>query len=45
MFEYGFEEDKDFTTFLGESTRGRPSVDYALTLDTAKEIEPDIFLN
>lgn len=38
MFEYGFEEDKDFITILGKSTGGRPSVDYALTLDCAKEI-------
>lgn len=38
MFEYGFEEEKDFTPILAKSTGGRPSVDYALTLDTAKEI-------
>lgn len=38
MFEYGFEEGKDFITILGESKGGRPSKDYALTLDTAKEI-------
>jgi anti-repressor protein len=38
MFEYGFEEDRDFTTILWKSTGGRPSVDYALSLDTAKEI-------
>lgn len=38
MFEYGFEEKKDFISFLGESTGGRPSMDYALTIDTAKEI-------
>jgi len=38
MFEYGFEEGKDFISILGKSTGGRPSVDYALTLDTAKEI-------
>ena len=38
MFEYGFEEGIDFTPFLAESTGGRPSIDYALTLDTAKEI-------
>ena len=38
MFEYGFEEEKDFTSFLTESSGGRPSTDYALTLDTAKEI-------
>jgi anti-repressor protein len=38
MFEYGFEEGKDFTPILGKSSGGRPSMDYALTLDTAKEI-------
>jgi anti-repressor protein len=38
MFEYGFEEDKDFTPILAKSTGGRPSVDYALTFDCAKEI-------
>lgn len=36
MFEYGFEEDKDFTPILGKSTGGRPSIDYAITIDTAK---------
>ncbi|MCP1384824.1 antA/AntB antirepressor family protein [Runella salmonicolor] len=38
MFEYGFEENRDFMSILTESTGGRPSIDYALTLDTAKEI-------
>ena len=38
MFEYGFEEDVDFTSFLTESSGGRPSLDYALSLDCAKEI-------
>lgn len=38
MFDYGFEEDRDFTPVLGKSTGGRPSVDYALTLNCAKEI-------
>jgi anti-repressor protein len=38
MFEYGFEEGKDFLTILLESTGGRPQTDFALTLDTAKEI-------
>jgi anti-repressor protein len=38
MFEYGFEEGKDFSSFLTESTGGRPSTDYALNLDCAKEI-------
>lgn len=38
MFEYGFEEGKDFISILGKSTGGRPDTDYALTIDTAKEI-------
>lgn len=38
MFGYGFEEDVDFTTILWKSTGGRPSTDFALTIDTAKEI-------
>lgn len=38
MTGYGFEEGLDFTPVWGESTGGRPSVDYALTLDCAKEI-------
>lgn len=38
MFEYGFDEGKDFCTNLCESNGGRPLKDYALTLDTAKEI-------
>lgn len=38
MCEYGFTETEDFLTKLLESTRGRPSVDHQLTIDTAKEI-------
>lgn len=38
MFDYGFEEGKDFTPIMAKSSGGRPSVDYALSLDTAKEI-------
>lgn len=38
MFAYGFEDGKDFLTILLESTGGRPTTDYALTLDCAKEI-------
>ena len=38
MLEYGFEEGKDFSSFLSESTGGRPSKEFALTLDTAKEV-------
>lgn len=38
MLAYGFDEDKDFQSFLIESTGGRPSADHALTLDMAKEL-------
>lgn len=38
MCEYGFEEEKDFRSILSKSTRGRPSTDYEITLDMAKEI-------
>ena len=38
MFKYGFEEETDFSPIWGRSANGRPSVDYALKLDTAKEI-------
>ena len=38
MFEYGFLEGQDFLPNLAESTGGRPSQDYVLTLDCAKEI-------
>lgn len=38
MFDYGFEEGKDFTPILAKSSGGRPPMDYALTLDCAKEI-------
>ena len=38
MAEYGFSEGKDFSTFLSESTGGRPSTDHLLTIDMAKEL-------
>ena len=38
MIEYGFEQSKDFVTILLESSGGRPSTDYSLSLDCAKEI-------
>lgn len=38
MFEYGFVEGQDFTPILVKSTGGRPSQDYALTVECAKEI-------
>lgn len=38
MCEYGFEEGKDFRSFLRESTGGRPASDAQITLDMAKEL-------
>lgn len=38
MGTYGFNQDVDFTPFRVESTGGRPSLDYAITLDMAKHI-------
>jgi len=38
MFEYGFVEGQDFLPILEKNTLGRPSTDYALTIDCAKEI-------
>jgi phage anti-repressor protein len=40
MAEYGFQEGKEFTPILAKTSPlgGRPSIDYALTIDTAKEI-------
>ncbi|WP_432354699.1 antA/AntB antirepressor family protein [Anaerotruncus rubiinfantis] len=38
MCEYGFSEDNDFSTFLSESTGGRPATDHLLTLEMAKEV-------
>ena len=37
MCEYGFEDGKDFCSFLSESTGGRPSQDAQITVDMAKE--------
>jgi anti-repressor protein len=36
--KYGFVEGIDFSPNLAKSTGGRPSIDYALTIETAKEI-------
>ncbi|MFM2254159.1 MAG: hypothetical protein RJB68_2496 [Pseudomonadota bacterium] len=36
--EYKFEEGKDFQSFLGESTGGRPPKEYTLSLNMAKEL-------
>lgn len=38
MCEYGFEEERDFSAFLSESTGGRPAQDAQLTIDMAKEL-------
>lgn len=38
MCEYGFTEGQDFSSFLTESTGGRPAQDAQLTIDMAKEI-------
>lgn len=38
MVAYGFENGRDFSSFLTESTGGRPSVDHAMKLDMVKEI-------
>lgn len=35
---YGFVENEDFFISLGKSTGGRPTTDFILTMDTAKEI-------
>ena len=36
--QFGFAEDLDFSPILAESTGGRPSKEYALSLDMAKEL-------
>lgn len=42
MFGYGFEENKDYILINSKNginlNGGRPEIDYALTLDTSKEI-------
>jgi anti-repressor protein len=38
MCEYGFTEGKDFSSFLSESTGGRPSTDHTLSIPMAKEL-------
>lgn len=38
MVEYGFTEGTDFSTFLSESTGGRPATDHAVKLNMAKEL-------
>ena len=36
--KYGFEDGVDFISFLGKSTGGRPSAEYQVTVDMAKEL-------
>lgn len=36
--DYGFENGIDFSTFLGESSGGRPPKEYVLSLDMGKEL-------
>lgn len=38
MVEYGFKEGSDFSSFLSESTGGRPATDYQITIEMAKEL-------
>lgn len=38
MCGYGFTEDEDFSTFLSESSGGRPATDHCLTINMAKEL-------
>ena len=38
MCEYGFMEGTDFSSFLSESTGGRPAADHQLTIDMAKQL-------
>jgi anti-repressor protein len=36
--DFGFSEDSDFSSFLSKSTGGRPSKEYSLSLDMAKQL-------
>lgn len=38
MIEYGFTEGQDFTPISAKSRGGRPRIEYAMTLDMAKEL-------
>lgn len=38
MCEYGFEDGKDFCSFMSESTGGRPSKEYSISIEMAKQI-------
>ncbi|MGX1587353.1 antA/AntB antirepressor family protein [Brevundimonas diminuta] len=36
--QYDFEEGRDFTTYLENAKKGRPALEYAVTIDMAKEL-------
>jgi phage anti-repressor protein len=36
--EYGFVDNQDFTTYSENSEKGRPNIQYAISLDMAKEL-------
>ena len=36
--KYGFQQDQDFSEFTEKGTRGRPRIDYHLSIDMAKEL-------
>lgn len=36
--DYGFQDGRDFCSFLSESQGGRPAKEYAITIDMAKEL-------
>lgn len=38
MKEYGFIEGKDFSSFLSESTGGRPAIDHKISINMAKQL-------
>ena len=38
MCEYGFADGRDFSTFLSESTGGRPAVEHQISINMAKQL-------
>lgn len=38
MIEYGFIEGRDFSSFLSESTGGRPAIDHKISINMAKQL-------
>ncbi len=38
ILQYGFNENNDFVIYLGVSKKGRPSTEYAISIDMAKEL-------